>query len=542
LLGSFARVAVSASENGEFGGIVGRRIVGMDTPRASAPTETARAEAARGEAVSAAGALDARAAYAVIRARDARFDGRLFVGVSTTRIYCRPVCTAKTPRAERCSFFASAAAAERAGFRPCLRCRPELAPGLARVDALSRLAQRAVRRIEDGASALPELARALGVSERHVRRAVGAELGVAPAELIRTRRLLLAKQLLTDTQLPITRVAFASGFASLRRFNAAFQERYRLAPTALRKSAVSAPRRTTGAAAPLDAFALDLPHRPPLAWDALLGFLAPRATSGVEVAGDGCYARTVEIGGRRGWVRVAPSPRGHALRAEISASLAPVLLPVAARLRALFDLAADPARIEAQLGADPTLRALVARRPGLRVPGAFDGFELLARAILGQQVSVAAATTFAARLGERFGEALETPVAGLTRLTPSAARIASARVDALAAVGLTRARAESLRAAARACADGALDLAPGADPDAVREALLALPGVGPWTAEYVLMRAVAWPDAFPHGDLGLRRALGESDASAVLARAEAWRPWRAYGALQLWTSLAKENA
>jgi AraC family transcriptional regulator of adaptative response / DNA-3-methyladenine glycosylase II len=522
----------------------------MDTEKPARATENGGA--ALGSSPFA--ALDARAAYAAIRARDSRFDGRLFVGVSTTRIYCRPVCTAKTPRADRCSFYASAAAAERAGFRPCLRCRPELAPGLARVDALSRLAQRAVRRIEDGMSDLPALASALGVSERHVRRALGAELGVAPAELIRTRRLLLAKQLLTDTPLPVTAVAFASGFASLRRFNAAFREHYRLAPTALRKSAAAKPisaahANSTAAsadhprdAAPLDAFALDLAYRAPLAWEALLAFLAPRATAGVEHVAGGCYARTVEVAGHRGWVRVAPSPRANAVRAHVSASLAPVLMTVAARLRALFDLAADPARIEPQLAADATLRALVARRPGLRVPGAFDGFELLARAILGQQVSVAAATTFAARLGERFGEAIETPLPGLTRLTPSAARVAAARVDSIAAIGLTRSRAESLRAAARACADGALDLAPGADPEVVREALLALPGIGPWTTDYVLMRGVAWPDAFPHGDLGLRRALGMDDARAVQERSEAWRPWRAYGALHLWSSLAKETA
>ena len=538
----------------------------MDAEKSLARKESvgsAGAAGAAGAARGLAGSLDARAAYAAIRARDVRFDGRLFVGVSTTRIYCRPVCTAKTPMAERCTFYASAAAAERAGFRPCLRCRPELAPGLARVDALSRLAQRAVRRIEDGASELPALARALGVSERHVRRAIGAELGVAPAELIRTRRLLLAKQLLTDTQLPITAVAFASGFASLRRFNAAFREHYRLAPSALRKSAAlrsaaakplyaaasgrAASRSAASAAGrapetePLDAFALDLSYRAPLAWDALLAFLGPRATAGVEHVAGGCYARTVEIGGQRGWLRVAKSPRGTALRAHVSASLAPALLAVAAKLRALFDLAADPARIEPQLAADPTLRALVARRPGLRVPGAFDGFELLARAILGQQVSVAAATTFAARLGARFGEPIETPFADLTLLTPTAARVAGARVDSIAAIGLTRSRAESLRAAARACSDGALDLAPGADPEAVREALLALPGIGPWTAEYVLMRAVAWPDAFPHGDLGLRRALGMDDAREVLERAEAWCPWRAYGALHLWSALAKET-
>ncbi len=513
----------------------------MDTEKPSRRVASENLRETREPAVT----LDARAAYAAIRAHDARFDGRLFVGVSSTRIYCRPVCPAKTPRFENCTFFASAAAAERAGFRPCLRCRPELAPGLARVDALSRLAQRAVRRIEDGASEMPALARALGVSERHVRRALTAELGVAPAELIRTRRLLLAKQLLTDTRMTVTDVAFASGFASLRRFNAAFRERYRLAPTALRKSAAAKPVRVTRAAtlveeAP-DAIALDLPFRPPLDFAALLGFLAPRATRGVELVSEGCYARTVQYGERRGWVAVARSPRANALRAQISASLVPALLSVAAKLRALFDLASDPAQIEAQLSADARLRAGIAAHPGLRVPGAFDGFELLARAILGQQVSVAAATTFAARLGERFGEPLETPHAALTRLTPTPQRIASARVDAIAAIGITRPRAESLRAVALACAEGQLDLAPGADPERVREALLALPGVGPWTADYVLMRAVAWPDAFPHGDLGLRRALGIDDARAVLARAEAWRPWRAYGALHLWTSLATKG-
>jgi len=483
-------------------------------------------------------ALDARAAYAAIRARDARFDGRLFVGVVTTRIYCRPVCTAKTPRAENCRFFASAAAAEREGFRPCLRCRPELAPGLARVDALSRLAQRAVRRIEDGASEIPALARALGVSERHVRRALVAELGVAPAELVRTRRLLLAKQLLTDTRLPVVDVAFASGFGSLRRFNAAFRERYRLAPTGMRKSAAAKPA-SNGDAGPLrDALAIDLAYRAPLAWRPLLGFLAARATRGVEAVSEHCYARTLEIGAHRGWLRVAPSPRANTLRAYVSAPLTPVLLQVTAKLRALFDLAADPARIEAQLGADRALRAHVAAQPGLRVPGAFDGFELLARAILGQQVSVAAATTFATRLAERFGASIETPLGELTRLAPSAERIADARVDAIAGIGLTRPRAESLRAAARACAAGALDLAPGADPETARAALLALPGIGPWTADYVLMRALAWPDAFPHGDLALRRALGVDDAREVLARSEAWRPWRSYAALHLWTALA----
>jgi len=510
----------------------------MDQPKALARGEGAEAV----EVAAAACGLDSRAAYEAVRARDGRFDGRLFVGVVTTRIYCRPVCTAKTPRAKNCRFFASAAAAERAGFRPCLRCRPELAPGLARVDALSRLAQRAVRRIEDGASELPALARALGVSERHVRRALTAELGVAPAELIRTRRLLLAKQLLTDTRLPVVDVAFASGFGSLRRFNAAFRAHYRLAPTGLRKSAAAKLANGAGGGdeALQQALALDLSYRAPLAWRSLLGFLAARATRGVERVSDDCYSRTVAIGGRRGWLRVTRSPRASALRAFVAAPLAPVLPQVVAKLRALFDLAADPARIEAQLCADSALRARVAAQPGLRVPGAFDGFELLARAILGQQVSVAAATTFAARLGERFGEELETPLADLVRLTPSAERIAAARIDSIASIGLTRSRAESLRAAARACADGTLDLAPGADPETAREHLLALPGIGPWTADYVLMRAIAWPDAFPHGDLALRRALAVDDPRKLLARSESWRPWRSYAALHLWTSLAKK--
>ncbi len=286
-----------------------------------------------------------------------------------------------------------------------------------------------------------------------MRRALAGELGVSPQQLIRTRRLLLAKQLLTDTALPVVDVAFASGFQSLRRFNAAFREHYRLAPSRLRKESARGAK-TVAVAPGREEFALDLPYRPPLDWEALLAFLAARATRGVEHVGAGRYARTVALSGARGWVAVEPSPRPGALRAHVSASLAPALLGVVGRLRALFDLAADPARVGSSLRSDALLRARVARRPGLRVPGAFDGFELLVRAILGQQVSVAAASTFAARLAERFGEPVATPHAELARLTPSAERLASARVDAIAAIGLTRARAESLGAAARAWRGG----------------------------------------------------------------------------------------
>jgi AraC family transcriptional regulator of adaptative response / DNA-3-methyladenine glycosylase II len=493
--------------------------------------------------------LDDDQLYRALVSRDARFDGVFFVGVTSTRVYCRPVCRAAKPRADRCRYYASAAAAERDGFRPCLRCRPELAPGgtpaaaAPSVDAVARLAHAAAGRIAAGAldrGPLETLAADLGVSSRHLRRAVERELGASPAELAQTRRLLTAKQLLAETDLPITSVAYASGFGSLRRFNALFRARYRLAPSAIR-------RRAPARAADGGSISLTLAYRAPLAWEPILAYLAGRATPGVElVGGDGRYRRTVRLHGHRGHVAVGRGPRDGALRVDVSAGLVPVLVPLLARLRRLFDLDADPAAVAAHLSADPALAPLVARRPGLRVPGAIDGFELALRAVLGQQVSVRGATTLAGRLAALVGEPLADAPAPLSHLPVSAERLAEAGVARVAAIGLTRKRAECVVALARAVASGELpelagDAPPG-DPSGFVERFTALPGIGPWTAQYVVMRGLGWPDAFPDGDLALRKAMGGPSPARMRAAAERWRPWRSYAAQYLWASLGDRDA
>jgi AraC family transcriptional regulator of adaptative response / DNA-3-methyladenine glycosylase II len=479
---------------------------------------------------------DPPALYRALAARDARFDGVFYVGVTSTGIYCRPVCPAKTPKATNCRFFDSAAAAERAAFRPCLRCRPELAPGRAPVDDAPRVAGLVARRIEEGASAgaagLARVAARFGYSPRQLRRIVHQELGVAPMELVLTRRLLLAKQLLTETALPVTRVATASGFSSLRRFNDAFRTRYGMPPTRLRRQADGAPGAEPAAAGgPLT---LQLAYRPPFDWDGLLRFLRTRALRGVEHVGDDSYARTVQLGGHAGWLRVRHAPARRALVVELAPTLTPVLPDVLARLRHLFDLSARPDVIAAHLAQDPLLADAVARAPGLRVPGAFDGFELAVRAVLGQQVSVAAAATLAGRFAAAFGAPVATPHAALDRLTPTPARVAAASADEVAALGVVRARAAAVVALAGEVAAGRLTLDAGDRPDDAVARLCALPGVGPWTAQYVAMRALRWPDAFPKEDLVVRRRLGGATPAAAEARSRAWRPWRAYATLHLW--------
>jgi len=481
--------------------------------------------------------LDADGCYRALVARDARFDGLFFVGVQTTGIYCRPVCRARTPGRDRCRFFRTAAQAEAAGFRSCFRCRPELAPGAASVDALSRVVAAALRRIDDGALAhdgsVDALAGELGVSGRHLRRAMAAELGVSPLALAASRRLALARQLIADTALPITEVAFASGYASLRRFNAAIKSRYARPPSAMRRDA-----RNGGAAAGAGAsLTLSLQYRPPYDWAAMIAYLAARAIPGVELVRDDVYMRTVAIGGHRGWLSVAPDPAGAALRATISSSLAGALMGVVARLRRLFDLDAQPAAIAAHLARDPRLARHVRARPGLRLPGAFDPFEAAARAVLGQQISVAAARTIAGRLTTRLGAAVVTPQPELTRLFPSADAIAAAPAGALQTLGVPARRATTLRTIAAAVASGRLSLDGAAEPARLIEEATALPGVGLWTAHYLAMRALGWPDAFPEDDLGLRRALGDVSGADARAIAERWRPWRAYGATHLWNSL-----
>jgi AraC family transcriptional regulator of adaptative response / DNA-3-methyladenine glycosylase II len=363
--------------------------------------------------------LDPDACHAALVARDARFDGLFFVGVATTGIYCRPICPARTPGRDRCSFHPCAAAAERAGFRACLRCRPELAPGAhdgAAVDAIARLVERAAALIDEGylnERGVDDLAARLGVSARHLRRATEARLGVSPVELAQTRRLALAKQLLHDTRLGLAELAHASGFASVRRFNAAFRASFARAPSELR-------REHAPAASP--ALRLRLDHREPHDWPRLLAFLRARAIPGVELVRERSYHRVVHIGGHTGLLHVSRDPKPGALQALVSPALAPVLMPLVARLRRAFDLDARPDAIARDLGRDPLLAPHLRARPGLRVPGSFDDFEIAARAVLGQQVSVRAATTLAGRLVARFGVALPDLAPGLTGLTESHSR------------------------------------------------------------------------------------------------------------------------
>jgi AraC family transcriptional regulator, regulatory protein of adaptative response / DNA-3-methyladenine glycosylase II len=473
--------------------------------------------------------LDAAQCYEVVKARDARFDGVFFVGVSTTGVYCRPVCTVRTPGRDRCSYFANAASAEAAGFRPCLRCRPELAPGAAPVDQVERVANFAVERIEAGAlseGSVEQLAAELGISSRQLHRVVEAEYGVSPLQLAQTRRLLLAKQLLTDSALRVIDVAFASGFSSVRQFNRQFRQQYRLSPQSLRK------RRSAGATRD-ESILLKLGFRPPLAWLPLVSFLAGRAGVGTEKVDGQRYLRTVRLGARQGYIVAEPLSE-NLLGVEVSPSLLPVLPELRARLRRLFDLEANPSVIDPFLGRRPELSAHLRRTSGLRVPGTLSGFELALRAVLGQQVTVKAATTIYGRFVETFGGRLETPDPEVTRVSPDATAVANASLAQLIERGLTARRAATISALARQVADGKLVLDPPVDRAAVRDALRELPGIGPWTAEYVAMRALGDPDAFPHSDLGLLNALQLDKPAALLARAEAWRPYRAYAALHLW--------
>jgi AraC family transcriptional regulator of adaptative response / DNA-3-methyladenine glycosylase II len=470
--------------------------------------------------------LDTTRCYRALRAHDARFDGRFFVGVASTGIYCRPVCRTRTPRLANCRFFANAAAAEAEGYRPCMRCRPELAPGHAAIDAGTRLVRAAAGLIEDGLlseGGVDELSRRLGVTDRHLRRVFRAELGVSPVQFVQTQRLLLAKRLLTDTALPVTEVALASGFGSVRRFNALFRTRYRLRPSDLRRSHAPAPRS--------EMLEFCLSYRPPLDWAALLAFLARRTIDGVEHVHDGVYLRTVRVAARSGWIAVAPATGSGTLRVAMSSKLSPVAPAVLARVKHVFDLACDPDEVAAGLG------QLGTRHPGLRLPGAFEGFEAAVRAILGQQITVRAAHTLAGRFAATFGESVEAPHAALRTLFPSAQTVAALKPADIAALGVVAARAGAIIAVARALDSGRLRLDPGADVDQALGVLRGLPGVGEWTAQYLAMRALSWPDAFPHTDYGVLKALGETNPRRALARAEQWRPWRAYAVMHLWNSL-----
>jgi AraC family transcriptional regulator of adaptative response / DNA-3-methyladenine glycosylase II len=471
---------------------------------------------------------DRRAYYDALKARDRRFDGRFFVAVRTTGVYCRPVCPAPTPKLVNIEFYACAAAAEEAGFRPCRRCRPETSPGTPAWLGSSAVVSRALRLIRDGAldeGGVDTLAARVGVGSRQLRRLFDQHLGAAPAAVARAQRAHFARALIDQTDLPMAQVAFAAGYQSVRQFNHAVRATFRAAPRTLRRRPLS---RTGGS------LIVRLPYRAPLDWEQLLGFLSPRAVPGVEAVEGGRYRRTLRFGAAAVAIAVEPLAGERCLLLGIAPADGVALLPIVEAARRFFDLGADPQRIAEHLAADARLGPMVARRPGLRVPGAWDPFELAVRGILGQQVSVPGATTLAGRLTAAFGTRVDLD-ARLTHLFPTPAELAEADV---ASIGVPRARAETIRGLARAVAGGALvlDAALGLD-DAVAR-LRALPGIGEWTAQYIAMRGLGEPDAFPAGDLGVRKALGNGrglpSEAAVLRAAETWRPWRAYAVMHLW--------
>ena len=504
--------------------------------------------------------LDPHTAWQALAAHDARFDGRFFVGVTSTGIYCRPVCRVRTPRRENCRFYANAATAEQAGFRPCLRCRPELAPGLSLVDSSQVLARHAARMIDHAvrvgaAVRMPQLAARLGVTERHLRRVFAQAHGVSPIDYLTTQRLLQAKQLLTDTDLPVTEVALACGFESLRRFNAVFAEQVRLKPTELRRAGSAARASPAGGGQGLR---VRLGYRPPYDVASMLAFWEQRALAGVEEVDGRTIRRTwsapppaADEPGRagaaaapaRGWIEIEFLAERHEVELRAGANLAIHGGQLVEAARHALDLDADPAHMAPLLETLAALHPASAMAPGLRMPGSFDGFETAARIVLGQQVSVAAARTLTRRLVERFGAPVETPWPGLQRCFPDAATIAAATPDSIGELGIVRQRVAALQGLARAAVDG-LPLHRGAPLAATQEALLALPGIGDWTTQLLALRVLGWTDAFPATDIGLLKALGLAqarDAPQAVAMAEGWRPWRSYAVIALWRALESND-
>jgi AraC family transcriptional regulator of adaptative response / DNA-3-methyladenine glycosylase II len=478
--------------------------------------------------------LDHDACYRAICLRDARFDGRFFIAVRTTGIYCRPICPARTPRPQNVTFYPTAAAAQEAGYRPCLRCRPETAPDLGAWRGTSNTVSRALALIEGGAldeASVDALAGRLGLGERQLRRLFRQHLGASPLAVAQTRRVLLAKQLIHETRLPMTEVAFAAGFRSIRRFNETFLALFGRPPGNLRRD------HGKEVSAGQGEVALLLRYQPPYDWPVMLAFLERRAIPGLERVSAGSYARAIQLDGAQGILSVRPAA-GNALSATIRFPKLSALPAIIARLRRVFDLAADPLAIAAHLAQDSWLAPLVAARPGLRVPGAWDGFELAIRAVLGQQITVAGAARLAGRIVAAYGERLPVPDGDLTHTFPRPEVVAGAD---LAPLGMPRARAATLSALAAALvADPELFSATRSLEEAVQK-LRAIRGIGEWTAQYIALRQLREPDAFPAADLGLIRALAAADGTRpaerdVLARAEKWRPWRAYAAQHLWAA------
>jgi AraC family transcriptional regulator, regulatory protein of adaptative response / DNA-3-methyladenine glycosylase II len=473
--------------------------------------------------------------YRATRSRDPRFDGLFFIGVTSTGVYCRPICPAQTPKRDNVRFYRCAAAAEAAGFRACRRCRPDASPGSADWNVRADLAARALRLIGEGVvdtEGVEGLARRLAVSERHLHRQLVAEVGAGPLALARTRRTQTARLLVERTDLPLTEVAFAAGFSSIRQFNDSMRTAFARTPSELRRRAAPVPDGN-------GLLTLRLAYRPPFAAAELLDYLARRALPGVEEVVDGRLRRVLALPHSTAVAELRPLPDANQVQLRLRLDDLRDLSAAVSRCRQLLDLDADPAAVAEVLGADPELAPLVAARPGLRVPGAADGFELAVRAILGQRISVTAATAFTGRLVAALGEPLPAPDGRLTHRFPRPEALAAADLDGLP---ITRGGAAALRALARVVAAGEIELHRGANREGTVRALLALPGVGPWTVAYIAMRALGDPDAFPVTDLGLRRALAArglpTDPASVLTRAERWRPWRAYAVLHLWAAPA----
>ena len=478
--------------------------------------------------------LNADLCYRAILSRDRRFDGRFFTGIVTTGVYCRPICPVRPAKFENMRFFACASAAQDAGFRPCLRCRPEASPYTPSWAETSETVSRALQLISQGAldeAGVDDLGHRLGVTSRHLRRLFAEHLGSSPGAIARNRRVHFAKKLLDETSLAIIEVAFSAGFGSVREFNYAVRATFGLSPGELR-------RRGRGPAVERDeGLTIRLAYRPPFDWCTLVRFLMPRATPGVEVVDESAYRRVIELHGATGVIDVRPAAGAECLLLSVTLPSYEGLIQVVERVRRLFDLDADPLSIADGLARDRRLVPLIAERPGVRVPGAWDGFELAVRAILGQQFTVRGATVLAGRLVRQFGKRVDADEQrGLTHLFPPADVLA--RAD-LAEIGITRARAEAIKCLASSVVHGdlLLDSPLGLD-DAIGR-LRDLPGIGDWTAQYIAMRALGEPDAFPASDLGLRRAVARGfksvSARELLQVAESWRPWRSYAAMYLWT-------
>ena len=482
--------------------------------------------------------------YAVYKAKDARFDGRFFIGISTTGIYCRPVCQARQAKAENCTFYSTAAEAEQSGYRPCLLCGPELAPGKGITDAGATLAYRAARMLEESCGncqTLDELAGQLGCTGRHLRRVFTEQFNVSPVRYLQTCRLLLAKNLLTDTNLSVLDVAMAAGFGSLRRFNDLFKNHYRLTPTALRK-------RMPGERKPSNDITLALGYRPPYRFDEMLRFLAGRAIFGVEIIKDGEYWRTVNLTDAKGrdiygWLRVGHKPQKNLLTVTVSETLLTVLLQVLSRVRHLFDLYCDPDTIYETLSSMNTIQPGLCV-PGTRLPGSFDAFETAFRAILGQQITVKAANTLASRLVSAYGTPIQTDIPGLSHVFPSPKNILGLEEpieNHFGPLGIISTRAKAIYRLAGELEKEEIELDLCAEPEAEMKKLMTIPGIGEWTAQYIAMRTMGWTDAFLETDVGVKKALEPYRAKELPQIAEAWRPWRSYATINLWNSLQAEE-